>query len=240
MRTLSGIVAAIILISLTAPAEPRCTDHTSPDATIPVSAISRSAQTTPVLNSENLNPGLFAASSTALPAIPRSPLTGKEKFRLYLHHIAGPQAFASTISAAGIGQARDSEPEWGQGMEGFGKRLGSRFAARVIKNSIHDGLGGLLHEDSRYVYADRPGIWRRALYAAGQTFVAHKDFGGTRFAYSRLIGILGATCLSRQWHPEADRTLGRYVSAGAIWLGLETAQTVFAEFWPDIKKKLLH
>ncbi len=179
-------------------------------------------------------PGMIATAAAVQP----KPLTGKEKFRLYLRDYASPEALAFNVTGAGIAQARDSVPEWGQGMEGYSKRLGSRLAGRVIKHSIHDGLGALLREDPRYFHSDKAGVWRRTLYATGQTFVVHKDSGDTRPAFSRFIAISSATYISRQWHPQADRTIGKYFSAGAIWLGIDVSRNVFEEFWPEIKRKL--
>ncbi len=181
-----------------------------------------------------------ASSSAARPfGVISKPLTGGEKATYYLRFTYGPQSVALSLAGAGINQARDNVPEWGQGIEGYGKRLSSSFGHKAVKCSIQLGIGAFLHEDPRYFASARSGIWQRTIYAVGQTFVSHKDFGGIRPGYSRLIGIVGGAYISRQWHPASDRTAGRYISASAISMGLDIAKSVFAEFWPDLKK-LLH
>jgi hypothetical protein len=177
---------------------------------------------------------------TESPPQTRTPMSGKERFQYYLHATYSPRVIAYSLAGTGLSQARDSVPEWGQGMEGYGKRLGSRFARRTIKYSIHHGLAGLLHEDPRYFYSNRTGIWRRSLYAACQSLITHTDSGGIRPAYSELIGMVSATYIERQWRPEADQTIGQYAASSAVWLGLDAAKNVFTEFWPDIKRRLHH
>jgi hypothetical protein len=197
----------------------------------------------PELNADALDPmptaptqaPRFAPSSSALnPA----PFTGREKFHFYLRSTFGPIPVLASLGGSGIRQAWDSVPEWGQGMEGYGKRVASSLAQKAVKRSIHLGIASLLHEDPRYVASGRSGIWRRTLYAVGKTFVSQKISGGTRFAYSRFAGAYGAAIISRQWYPKDDRTAGDIFSAGVISISLDVAGNVFEEFWPSLKKLL--
>jgi hypothetical protein len=169
---------------------------------------------------------------------PVTPLPGKAKFKFYLRTTYGPGSMINLAAAAAIKQARNSPPEWGQGMEGFGSRFASAFGLKAIKLSIQSGVEGLLGEDPRYYASARSGVFNRAFYAAGQTFVSHKDSGGRGFAYARFIGIAGGVCISRQWQPENDRSARDYFAAGAAIIGIDMARFVFREFWPDIKKTL--
>ena len=184
--------------------------------------------------SDGGTPFVFVAPPAAQAAPGRRPLTNTEKFHLYLKQTYGPLAFAYSVAAAGVSQATDDVPEWGQGMEGYGKRLALRVGSRSLKSSIHSGLRILLHEDARYFTSNRSGFWTRSLFAAGQTFVAHKDSGGIRPDYSRFAGIVGATYISRKWRPQADQKFSQYVYSSAIWLGIDAAKNVVAEFWPDL------
>lgn len=191
----------------------------------------------PVRCFSNPSPGTPAAAATAGTVQNPRPMTDREKLRFYLKNVYGPQAFAYSVAGAGIAQARDDVPEWGQGMEGYGKRLALRVGRRSIKYSIHSGLGILLHEDPRYFTSNRSGFRARSLYAAGQTFVSHKDSGGIRPAYSRFVGIVSATYISREWRPQADQTFSQYAYSSAIWLGIDAAKNVFNEFWPDLRRR---
>jgi len=191
------------------------------------------------------NESLPAANQTsriaggAVPVSP-TPLTSRGKFYFYLRSTYGPRSLASTVATSAIKQARDAVPEWGQGMEGYGKRYASSFGQKAIKQFIHFGVGALWGEDPRYHASARTGAFQRAFYAAGQTFVSHRDLGGTRFAYSRFIGAVGGVCISRQWYPESHRSTDQYIAAAAASIGLDIAKNIFNEFWPDIKRRLRH
>jgi hypothetical protein len=125
-------------------------------------------------------------------------------------------------------------------MEGYGKRCGSSFAQKAVKNSIHSGLMEMLHEDPRYFTSNRSGIWKRTEYAIGQTFISHKDTGGTRLAYSRWISGFTASYVAHQWYPHTYHSTGDYLVGGGISFGLDVAKNVWNEFWPDVRRILRH
>ncbi len=180
------------------------------------------------------NPGfLTGKSETDL-----KPLTNREKFKYFLNYTYGPESVLFLSAATGINQARDSVPEWGQGMEGYGKRFVSAYGRRSLRYSIQMSLGIMLHEDPRYFPSQKTGIWKRVVYAGSQAFVAHKDDGGTRPGYSRFIGAFGSAYISRQWHPESYQTAQDYLTSGAASIGFDVARNIFREFWGDLKKKL--
>lgn len=52
------------------------------------------------------------------------PLTSKQKLELFVDKSVAPSRFLSSAAGAGIHQALDSLPAYGQGMSGYGKRLG--------------------------------------------------------------------------------------------------------------------
>jgi hypothetical protein len=191
----------------------------------------------PALNS---NPGTSQIPPFAIrnPAAERPPMSGREKFQYYRSHTYGPKAGILLMATAAIYQARDSVPQWGQGLEGYGKRFASLYGWRSVKYSIQMGIGALLHEDPRYLPSKRSGIWQRALYATSRTFVSQKDNGGIRIGYSRFIGAFGSSYISRQWHPESYRTPREYFYTGALSIGFDAAGNVLREFWPDLKKRL--
>lgn len=169
-----------------------------------------------------------------------SPLTQGEKFQFYLKSTADPVSIFAGAFSAGYNQAIDSVPEWEQGMEGYGKRYASSLGRKTIDTTVRHSLKILLREDPRYFYSGRQGIRVRTLHAIGETFIAHKDSGGTRPDYSGFAGIASSVYLSRQWHPESYRTAGNYIQGAAVSIGIQSAKNVFMEFWPDIQKKFLN
>jgi hypothetical protein len=62
--------------------------------------------------------------------------------------------------------------------------------------------------------------------------------GGTRFAWARLAGNVGNNSLSNLWRVDSEvgvRPTVERISFG--FLG-QMAGNAFAEFWPDVKKKI--
>jgi hypothetical protein len=58
-------------------------------------------------------------------ATSREPLSSGEKFKLSVSNTLSPFSIGGSLLGAGISQAMDSYPDYGQGAEGFGKRFGS-------------------------------------------------------------------------------------------------------------------
>jgi hypothetical protein len=190
-------------------------------------------------NSSTLSASLNAEmrSENQIPGDSRTiPLTTEEKLGSLLASFYDVSSVLSSVAGAGIEQARDSVPEWGQGMEGYGKRFASSYGRKAIRRSIQIGIGILMHEDPRYFPSKSSGIWQRSLYAVGRTFVSNKDGGGIRPGYSKFIGRFSGTYISRQWYPEREQTLSKYLSSFAISIGVDAGRNVFNEFWPDLKR----
>ena len=192
-------------------------------------------------------PADLSSMETQSPALPprasHEPpmqMTKGEKWQYYLNGTYGLRSYAFSLAGAAINQALDEVPEWGQGMEGYSKRFGSGFGRKVIENSVQLGLSNLLHEDPRYFASNRSGIIRRALHAAEQGFIAHKDSGSTGIGYTRFISKTAGVLISRQWYPESDRSAGKYVGAIAVSIATGAAKNLFNEFWPDVIRRLRH
>ena len=168
-----------------------------------------------------------------------SSMTPGEKLHHYLRSSTSPATISASVFSSGFKQATDSTPEWGQGMEGYGKRFASSIGQKTIDRTVRYGLKIMLREDPRYFYSDREGIRPRTLHAIGETFVARKDSGGTRPNYTYFAALASGVCISRQWHPENDRSAEDYILSIAISIGIQSAKNVFTEFWPDIKKQYL-
>jgi hypothetical protein len=163
-----------------------------------------------------------------------------EKIHYYLKSTYGPSSLAFSMANAGINQARDTVPEWGQGMQGYSKRFASSFGQKAIERTIDLGLKTTFHEDLRYFRLGQNGIWQRSFYAFGQVYIAHKDSRGTRPNYTWFASAFGASYISRHWHPDSYHNWGERLSDFAASIGLKIAQNFLDEFWPDFKRMLHH
>jgi len=79
------------------------------------------------------------------------PLTSRGKLRIFTQNVTDPFTFVGTGIQAGMGQARNDFPSYGQGMSGYAKRFGASFADYAIGEFMSTyAFPSLLHEDPRY------------------------------------------------------------------------------------------
>jgi hypothetical protein len=106
---------------------------------------------------------------------------------------------------SGISQAENSEPGYGQGWEGYGKRFGSAFADGTIENFLTSAvLPSVLHQDPRFFQSSEGTFAHRAGYAVSRIFVTRTDSGHTQFNYSEIVGSAMAAAISTNtYHPRS-------------------------------------
>jgi len=167
------------------------------------------------------------------------PLILKGKFRLFYKTAFDPADFALAGIQAGISQAEDSFPAYGQGASGYGKRYGAAFADQVssgfFTNLVYPSL---LKEDPRYFRLGQGSVKHRFGYALAQIVVAHKDNGGRTFNWSTTLGALSSGGLSNAYYPSTDRGFGLTMNRAGISLLYGGVGALISEFGPDLDKKL--
>ena len=135
-----------------------------------------------------------------------APLTAAQKFHLGWKTIVDPVGFLGTAISAGIDEARNSHPEFGQGVEGYAKRYGAQYANHVSHVIIgHVVIQSIFHQDPRYFYKGTGSIRSRALYAIGTAFAAKGDNGNWQFDYSDVLGGMASHELSTLYYPSTSR-----------------------------------
>jgi hypothetical protein len=184
------------------------------------------------------------------------PLTAKQKFSVVARGSFDYVEYPWYGFLAGISQAENSEPGFGQGFAGYGKRFASAFADGTIENFMVGAvLPSLLHQDPRFFQSGEGSFTHRAGYAVSRTFVTRTDSGNAQFNYSEIVGsALSAAISTNTYHPRStviatksgprfhgsDRTLTNTASVWGSQLGYDTITIVVKEFWPDIHRKLSH
>lgn len=185
------------------------------------------------------------------------PLTPKQKFRVVARGTFDKVQFAWYGLLSSISQAEDSEPGFGQGWTGYGKRYGATFADGTIENFMTQAvLPSLFHQDPRFFESSKGGFARRTGYAVSRIFVTRTDSGHQQFNFSEILGsALSASISTYSYHPRStylstptnphlfipsDRTLTNTATVWGTQVSYDTITIVIKEFWPDIQRKLSH
>lgn len=106
------------------------------------------------------------------------PLSTKEKFQLVARQTFDPVEFPFIAVKASIGQAVNSEPGYGQGMAGYGKRYGAQWADDISAGFLTGAiLPSLFHQDPRYYQLGKGGFFHRASYSISRSFITRSDSG---------------------------------------------------------------
>jgi hypothetical protein len=169
------------------------------------------------------------------------PLTSGQKFHLFAKSAFDPFQFGLAGLQAGISQANNSFPGYGQGAAGYGKRFGAAMTDQVSSNFFSNfAYPVLLKEDPRYFRLGAGTTKHRIWYAVSHEFVGRTDKGNTRFSYSNVLGAFTAGSLSNAYYPESDRGFGLTMNRSAVALLYGAGGNLIDEFWFDINQKLFH
>ena len=169
------------------------------------------------------------------------PLTDGQKFHLFVKSSFDPAEFAVVGFQAGLGQAQNSFPGYGQGAEGYAKRYGAAYADQVSSNFFSNfAYPVLLKEDPRYFRLGEGTIKHRIVYSLEQEFVCVTDKGTRRFNNSNVLGALTSGALSNVYYPPSDRGFGLTMRGAGIALLYGSLGGLVDEFWTDIDHKLFH
>jgi hypothetical protein len=130
--------------------------------------------------------------------------TQKTKLRNYVFDAYGPYPIVGSAVAAGFGQMSNSPPEWGQGAEGFGKRMGSDFGIAATGTTVRYGLAQAFKEDTLYYRCTCKGVLPRLSHAVLSTLTARRGEDGHRvFSVPALLApYAGSFTAVYGWYPD--------------------------------------
>jgi len=185
------------------------------------------------------------------------PLSSKDKFKVVALGTFDYFEYPWWGVLAAINQAQNSEPGYGQGWAGYGKRYGSTAADSMIENFMVGAVfPSVLHQDPRFYQSGGSGFFKRSGYAISRIFVTRGDAGNSQFNYSEIFGsALAAGISTYSYHPRStfvstpsnphlfvgsDRTFSNTLSTWETQVSLDAITIVVKEFWPDIHRKLSH
>ncbi len=161
------------------------------------------------------------------------PLVPKQKWELAWKSSIDPLTFVIVGGFAGIQQANNTIPEWGQGAAGYGKRYGTTYANVAIGNVLGGAVFPILfRQDPRYFYKGVGTKKSRALYALSTAVIARGDNGKWQPAYAGILAELAAGGISNAYYPAAERQgVGLTFANAGVGIAFTGVANLFQEFF---------
>lgn len=166
-------------------------------------------------------------------------LEPKEKLILFVQDSIDPVTFLYAGFNAGLGQAGNQDPSFGQGTKGLGKRFGVNFVDQASRDFFKDfAYPSMFSEDPRYYRLAHGSGGSRLLHAAKHALVAHRENGTHMFNFSEWLGTTSAVAFSNLYHPGNERGVAPAARRVAYSVLEDMGFDVLREFWPEIARKL--
>lgn len=212
-----------------------------------VGAAAVSAQTAPPADAPQSQPiehrkSIFSTFSPPLSlANDTRPLTASRKFALAWVNTVNPFQFVATAAWAGIEQAQNTYPSWGQGAEGFGKRYGALYASTASSNFFGTFVfPSMLRQDPRYFRKLKGGFGARLGYALTRVVVTRTDHGHSSPNASLWLGAGASGALGNLYYPANQQDASHVMERIGINLATTAGFNVAREFWPDFARLFHH
>jgi hypothetical protein len=156
----------------------------------------------------------------------------RQKFELAWKSSVDPFTFVGVAAIAGVQQATDDFPGYGQGMEGYAKRFGAAYADVLSGTFIGSAiLPSVLKQDPRYFYKGTGSGRSRFLYSVANTVICKGDNKRWQPNYSGVLGSFATGAISYLYYPSSDRdAMGLVVQNSLIRLGETAFANVMQEF----------
>jgi hypothetical protein len=160
-----------------------------------------------------------------------APLTRKLKFELAWKSATDPFTITEIFGLAGIEQATNQWGQYGQGAQGYAKRLGTSYADLAVGSFLGNAiLPWVFRQDPRYFYQGTGSKRSRFVHALAGTFIAKSDRGKWVPNYSNVLGGAAAGGIANLYYPSNDRGASVALSVLLTRLGEITAANLFEEF----------
>jgi hypothetical protein len=167
------------------------------------------------------------------------PMTVGQKFKLVTRSSFDPFQFAWYGALAGISQAENSEPGYGQGWGSYAVRYASAFGDGLTEAYMVSAVfPSLLRQDPRYYQLGHGSFLHRTGYALSRLVITRGDSGNDQFNASEIFGsAVAAGTVTYSYHPHADKTLSNTASVWGTQVAYDAIAIELKEFWPDLRRK---
>jgi len=217
-------------------------DHSGP---MPDAPSVTKAQATPQGNNPMQSSAQFVSllqrESLVFPNLATStaPLSPEQKFKLFVNNSVSLSAFVASNLSAGVNQVHDRPEAYGEGVGGYGQRLGAAMARRASSQLFGTFLlASALHEDPRFFVRNDLDFGGSIKYAIRRVFVTRSDSGDGVVNWSGLLGIMGAEGLANAYYPDNFQTAGNTFSRIGYDLLGNAGGNLLRQYWPRINRRL--
>jgi hypothetical protein len=172
---------------------------------------------------------------------PFQPISTRRKFYIAWKDSTDFPVYPTAAAFAAIYQWTDSNPDFGQGIKGYGRRFITAYGDQVIGNFMTEAImPSMFRQDPRYFRLGAESgrsNGRRFLYAMTRIFVTRTDRGNREFDFSEVIGNLATAGAGNAYYP-GSRGLNDNLRRFYINMGSDALGFVLKEFSPDIRRGL--
>lgn len=164
------------------------------------------------------------------------PVTSAQRWQIYRNNTyESTGAYTRVVITAGLDQWRDRPPSWPQGMEGYGRRVGQRFATFTLQDSAEAGLTAIAGYEPRYVRCKCSGVKARVAHAIKMNFLTLDRNGNNAFDWPKFASAYGVGMLATTWVNDYKWS-AQGIQSGNSQLYFGVAFSIAREFGPEIKK----
>ena len=165
----------------------------------------------------------------------QGPLTTKQKYNIAWHQYADQSAHFGNVLQAGVSQAANGIPHYGEGWGAFGERFLAQEGDQLTGSFLIYGvLPQLLHQDPRYFRKGTGSPLSRIGYAVTRVLIARRDNGSPVFNASQVFGQLGQAGISLTYYPKEDRDVRGLFVGWTVNQGYNIGWNQLKEFTPDL------
>src|ERR1700704_3695160 len=171
------------------------------------------------------------------------PLTARQKFDVFLHSTYSPRTFANIAMDEAWDRAKGKHlnREYETGFRGVGQRYGISLATNETDVFFQRFLfPTLLKQAPRYFRNPDLPFLQRALYAMSRVLVTRTDNGGQTFNSSRILSVAASRAVSDLYVPGERQGMHPIAACVSFTLLRDAGENLLHEFWPDVRRKLLH
>ena len=160
-----------------------------------------------------------------------APMRSKQKFQLLFRSAIDPAIFVTTGIRAGIEQARNTDPGYGDGGAGFARRYGAAYGDAITGRLVGGAmLPAVFHQDPRYFWMGTGTVKGRIWYAVTRAVVTRGDNGKTQPNYSGVLGNFVSAGLRNLYLDPDDRSGADVVLNGFATTGFNAVGNLLREF----------